>query len=67
MEEKPKRRRRDKQMISLPNRLLMLAREAERRAAQMPPCEQRDNLLRKAQTAKTIAELDLWLSPPTPE
>jgi hypothetical protein len=52
MEEMPKRRRRDQQMVSLPNRLLMLAREAERRAAQMPACEQRDNLLRKAQTAK---------------
>jgi hypothetical protein len=67
MEEMPRRRRRDKQTVSLPNRLLMLAREAEKRAAKMPPGEPRDNLLRRAQTAKTAAEFDLLLSPPTTE
>jgi|SRR5450631_3421153 hypothetical protein len=64
MEEKSRQRRRDKQTVSLPSRLLMLAREAEKRAAQMPPCEERDDLLRRARTAKTAAELDLLLSPP---
>jgi hypothetical protein len=52
MEEKPRQRRRDKQTVSLPSRLLMLAREAEKRAAQMPPCEERDDLFEKGADCK---------------
>src|SRR5450631_17787 len=64
MEEKLIRRSQHfKQTTSLNDRLLLLAREAENRAAKMPPCEQRDNLLRKARTAKTTAELELLFSP----
>jgi hypothetical protein len=62
MEEKiVRRRQRFKQTTSLNDRLLMLAREAEKRAASMPPCEQRDSLVRKARVAKTTADLELFL------
>jgi hypothetical protein len=61
MEERLVRRQRFKQTASLKDRPLMLAREAEKRAASMPPCEQRDSLVRKARVAKTTADLELYL------
>jgi hypothetical protein len=56
MQQSVKRRRRTKQSVSLPDRLLALAREAER-ALLMQPGKQRKSLLRKAQTAKATANL----------
>jgi hypothetical protein len=62
MDEKiVRKRQRLKQSTSLKDRLLVLAREAEKRAAGMPPCEQRDSLVRKARLAKTAADLELFL------
>jgi hypothetical protein len=67
MEEKiVRKRQRSKQTTSLHDRLLILAREAEKRAASMPPCEQRDSLIRKARVAKTTADLELLLGRGTP-
>jgi hypothetical protein len=58
-----KRRRRDKQSLCLPDRLLRLAHKAERLASQMSPGERRESLMRKAQTAKATAALDVSLRP----
>jgi hypothetical protein len=58
------RRRRFKQVLSLKERLLEIAREAKERAATLPPGAERQELLAKARETKLTAELEDWLSSP---
>jgi hypothetical protein len=63
-------RRRFKQNISLQDRLAAWARMVRAQAAQLPPGQERDALLKKASQAETASHLDQWansagLRPPT--
>jgi len=63
-------RRLDVDRISCRDRLASFAKEARERAAQLPPGDEKDNLLRKARQADTGSRLDDWansqgLQPPT--
>ena len=56
-------RRRFKQTVSLKDRLLLFAQEARQKAETLPPGPARDQLLKKANQAETVAEKDGWVAP----
>jgi hypothetical protein len=57
-------RRRFKNILTFPDRLSDLAREARERAETLPPGPEKDELIRKARQADTAAHLDEWLNSP---
>jgi hypothetical protein len=58
------KRRRDKQVVSLKDRLIQQANKLRQKAKDMPPGVRREQLLRKARQAETTADLEDWLSSP---
>ena len=58
------RRRHFKQKHSLEVRLAKEAKELRQRAKQLPPCPEREALLRKARQDETAAHLTEWLTSP---
>ena len=58
------RRRGFKQPLSLEERLSLEAQELRQRAQQLPPCRERETLLRKARQDETAAHLTEWLTSP---
>jgi hypothetical protein len=60
-----KRRRRFKQTVPLGERLIQRAELARQQAAQLPPGKERHDLLKKAQQAEVVAELETSLSTST--
>nr|WP_246709456.1 hypothetical protein [Bradyrhizobium sp. 6(2017)] len=59
-----KRRRRFKQTMSLGERLAHEAQELRQRAKGLPPCGEREALLRKARQDEIAAHLTEWLTSP---
>jgi hypothetical protein len=59
-----KRRRRFKQIISLEERLAQEAQELRQRAKRLPPCVERETLLKKARQADSAAHMSEWLQSP---
>jgi hypothetical protein len=53
-------RRRFKQTISLKERLDSFAEKIREKARLMPPCREREELLKRASRADTAAHLDDW-------
>ena len=58
------KRRRFTQTATLKDRLISFAKEAREKAAQLEPCPEKDDLLRKARQAETAAHLDDWANSP---
>jgi hypothetical protein len=56
------RRRRFKQTTSLQERLAEYAKNAQKRANDMPPGNEREMLLRQARQADTGVHIEEWLS-----
>lgn len=54
------KRLRFKPTQSFQDRLALFANDARERAADMPPGQQKDDLLRKARQADTASRLDAW-------
>jgi hypothetical protein len=54
-----KRRKRNKQTAPFKDRLMSFAQDL-RKEASMPPCERRDDLLKRARRADTAANIDGW-------
>ncbi|PDT79431.1 hypothetical protein CO675_04185 [Bradyrhizobium sp. C9] len=61
-----RRRRRAVQITPLEERLTLEARELRQRAKKLPPCREREALLRKARHNETTAHLAEWLMSPGP-
>ena len=59
-----KRRRRVEQTIPLEKRLAQEAKELRQRAKELPPCREREGLLRKARQDETVAHMTEWLTSP---
>jgi hypothetical protein len=59
-----KKRRRFKQIMRLKDRLALFAKDARKRAEDMPPGPAKEDLLRKAQQAETATHLDEWVNSP---
>jgi hypothetical protein len=57
-------RRRFKQTISLEERLRHQAKVDREQAKTLPPCREREELLRKARHAETTSHLAEWLNSP---
>lgn len=53
-------RRRYKQTTSLKDRLASFAKANRDKASKMPPCREREDLLRRASRADTASHLDDW-------
>ena len=53
-------RRRFKQTSSLKDRLASFAKENRDKASLLPPCREREELLKKASRADTASHLDDW-------
>lgn len=58
------RRRRDKQTVSLKDRLASFAKEAIDKAKHLPSGPERDELLKKARRADTASHIDEWANSP---
>lgn len=58
------RRRRLKQTESLKDRLASFAKEIRDKASLMPPCREREQLLKRASRADTASHLDDWANSP---
>lgn len=58
------RRRRFKQTTSLQDRLASFAQEARKKALELPPGHEKQNLLKRARQADTAARLDSWIASP---
>jgi hypothetical protein len=63
-ESQPMERRRVRHQLSLGGRLDRQAKEARAQANEMPPCVERDQLLKKARQAETASKIDRWISSP---
>jgi len=59
-----KRRRRVEQTIPLERRLAQEAGEFRQRAKELPPCREREDLLRKARQDEAVAHMTEWLTSP---
>lgn len=64
------KRHRFKQLLSLKDRLALFAKDARKRAGELPPGPAKDHMLRKARQADTASHIDEWvnssgLQPPT--
>ena len=57
-------RRRFKQSENLKDQLASFAKEAREKATRMPPCAEKDDLLRRARQADTAFHLDEWINSP---
>jgi hypothetical protein len=57
-------RRRDKQTISLKDRLASFAKEVREKASKLRPGPERDDLLKRAQRADTASHIDEWANSP---
>jgi hypothetical protein len=57
-------RRRDKQTVSLKDRLASFAKEAADKASHLPSGLERDELLKKARRADTASHIDEWANSP---
>ena len=57
-------RRQFKQTISLKERLASFAKEIREKARLMPPCREREELLKRASRADTASHLDDWANSP---
>jgi hypothetical protein len=58
------RRRRFKQTTSLRDRLASFAEEIREKARLMPPCREREELLKRESRADTASHLDDWANSP---
>jgi hypothetical protein len=58
-------RRRIKHTASLEERISEHARLARDRAKKLPPCQEREELLRKARQGETARKMIEWLQSPT--
>jgi hypothetical protein len=58
------KRRRLKQKLSLKDRLSAFANDVRRKAADLPPGTEQNDLLRRARQAETAAHLDEWVNSP---
>ena len=58
------RRRRSKQTKSLKDRLALFAKENRDKASLLPPCREREGLLKRASRADTASHLDDWANSP---
>jgi hypothetical protein len=58
------RRRRDKQTVSLKDRLASFAKEAIDKAKHLPSGPERDELLKKVRRADTASHIDEWANSP---
>jgi hypothetical protein len=58
------KRRRFKQSLSLKDRLASFAKDARKRADELPPGPVKDDLLRKVRQANTAMHLDEWVNSP---
>jgi hypothetical protein len=58
------KRRRFKQTQSLNDRLIAFARDAAKRASELPPGPAHDDLLRKARQAETASHIEQWVNSP---
>ncbi|MCP3417332.1 hypothetical protein NLM16_24835 [Bradyrhizobium brasilense] len=56
-----KRRRRVRQIFPLEKRLAQEAKRLRQRAKNLPPCRERETLLRQARHDETTAHLTTWL------
>jgi hypothetical protein len=59
-----KKRNRKRPQVSFKDRVLSFAREAREKAALLPPCEAREDLLKRVLHADTAAHMDDWLNAP---
>jgi hypothetical protein len=59
-----KRRRRVKQTVSLRDRVADYAKSLRDKASSMPPCETREDLLKRAHKADVAVQLEAWISSP---
>ena len=58
------KRHRFKQSLSLKDRLALFAKDARKRADELPPGPARDDMLRKARQADTASHVDEWANSP---
>lgn len=58
------KRRRFKQTQPLKDRLASYAKDVREKAEVMPPCAEKDDLLRRARQADTASQLDEWINSP---
>jgi hypothetical protein len=58
------KRRRFKQTQSLKDRLILFARNASKKASELPPGPAHDDLLRKARQAETASHIEEWVNSP---
>jgi hypothetical protein len=58
------KRRRFKQTQSLKDRLASFARDATKKASELPPGPAHDDLLRKVRQAETASHIDQWVNSP---
>jgi hypothetical protein len=58
------KRRRFKQSLSLKDRLALFAKDARKRADELPPGPAKDDMLRKARQADTASHVDEWANSP---
>ena len=56
--------RRVKHTLSLGERLDEQAKEAREKAKEMPPCVERERLLKEARQAETASNINEWLTSP---
>lgn len=58
------KRRRFKQTQSLQDRLATFAKEVREKAALLPTCAEKDDLLQRARQADVASHLDEWIDSP---
>ena len=58
------RRRRDKQTVSLKDRLASFSKKLKAKATELRPGPERDALLKKARVADTASHIDEWANSP---
>ena len=60
----PKKRSRNRPVLSLQERLTKFAQDARDASTKLPPGQERHTLLQKARDGEAAAELERWLSSP---
>ena len=59
-----KRRKRTKHSQTFKDRLISFASDLRKQASQLPPCERRDDLLKRARRADTAVDIEGWAASP---
>jgi hypothetical protein len=59
-----KKRNRSRPVLSLQERLKQFASRAREKADDLPPCPERDHLMRTAVSSEAAAAIDRWLTSP---